>query len=176
MAEVQACKERTSEREKWFEAQLLEKASVINQLTESLNKSQKQCQLFLENGGWWCSLVIVFTNRQERETLWSKSGSMLIMVQCFKQLPFFWTMRNQRVLLSRKIVCTRTPISTSDPCSTLHDLFPSFFFVFFSVLLYCKLVVALALSWQWSKPSFVHGYKFYAAYEVVPINTPRCSI
>lgn len=50
MAEVQACKERTSEREKWFEAQLLEKASVINQLTESLNKSQKQCQLFLENG------------------------------------------------------------------------------------------------------------------------------
>ncbi|KAG0439718.1 hypothetical protein HPB47_016553, partial [Ixodes persulcatus] len=49
MAEVQTCKERTSEREKWFEAQLLEKASVINQLTESLNKSQKQCQLFLEN-------------------------------------------------------------------------------------------------------------------------------
>ncbi|CAN7982722.1 unnamed protein product, partial [Ixodes hexagonus] len=50
VTEVKACKERSNEREKWFEAQLLEKASVINQLTESLNKSQKQCQLFLENG------------------------------------------------------------------------------------------------------------------------------
>uniref|UniRef100_A0A224YVH8 Centrosomal protein CEP152 n=1 Tax=Rhipicephalus zambeziensis TaxID=60191 RepID=A0A224YVH8_9ACAR len=47
--ELRMCKARFEERERQFEARLLEKADTINQLTQSLNSSQKQCQEFLEN-------------------------------------------------------------------------------------------------------------------------------
>lgn len=47
--EHRMCKARFEERERQFEARLLEKADTINQLTQSLNSSQRQCQQFLEN-------------------------------------------------------------------------------------------------------------------------------
>ncbi|KAL1426361.1 hypothetical protein MTO96_003370 [Rhipicephalus appendiculatus] len=47
--ELRMCKARFEERERQFEARLLEKADTINQLTQSLSSSQKQCQEFLEN-------------------------------------------------------------------------------------------------------------------------------
>ncbi|KAH6931632.1 hypothetical protein HPB50_026141 [Hyalomma asiaticum] len=47
--ELRMCKARFEERERQFEARLLEKADTINQLTQSLNSSQRQCQQFLEN-------------------------------------------------------------------------------------------------------------------------------
>lgn len=47
--EMQLCKARFEERERQFEARLLEKADTINQLTQSLTNSQKQCHQFLEN-------------------------------------------------------------------------------------------------------------------------------
>ncbi|XP_065307447.1 centrosomal protein of 152 kDa-like [Dermacentor albipictus] len=47
--ELRICKARFEERERQFEARLLEKADTINQLTQSLSSSQKQCQQFLEN-------------------------------------------------------------------------------------------------------------------------------
>lgn len=46
--ELQLCKSRFEERERQFEARLLEKADTINQLTQSLTSSQRQCQQFLE--------------------------------------------------------------------------------------------------------------------------------
>lgn len=47
--EMQLCKARFEERERQFEARLLEKADTINQLTQSLTNSQKQCHQFLES-------------------------------------------------------------------------------------------------------------------------------
>lgn len=47
--ELRMCKARFEERERQFEARLLEKADTINQLTQSLSSSQRQCQQFLEN-------------------------------------------------------------------------------------------------------------------------------
>ncbi|XP_075748965.1 uncharacterized protein LOC119172040 isoform X2 [Rhipicephalus microplus] len=47
--ELRMCKARFEERERQFEATLLEKADTINQLTQSLSSSQKQCQELLEN-------------------------------------------------------------------------------------------------------------------------------
>nr|XP_037278906.1 centrosomal protein of 152 kDa-like [Rhipicephalus microplus] len=47
--ELRMCKARFEERERQFEATLLEKADTINQLTLSLSSSQKQCQELLEN-------------------------------------------------------------------------------------------------------------------------------
>uniref|UniRef100_L7LUY7 Uncharacterized protein n=1 Tax=Rhipicephalus pulchellus TaxID=72859 RepID=L7LUY7_RHIPC len=47
--ELRMCKARFEERERQFEARLLEKADTINQLTQSLSSSQKQCQEFLES-------------------------------------------------------------------------------------------------------------------------------
>lgn len=48
--EVQRLKKSLEEQEKLFEAKLLEKSDTINRLTHSLNISQKQCQVILENG------------------------------------------------------------------------------------------------------------------------------
>lgn len=59
VTELRACEKRLEEQEQSYKTKLLEKAEAFNKLTQSLNMSQKQCQYFLENGGFLLKMLQV---------------------------------------------------------------------------------------------------------------------